>query len=266
MASKTHVFDRIEDRKLYASDAEGVPHVVALCGEAKAKERGFHRDYFQPLESTPLESISCPKCSAARALQILAETPDHGLSISKYEPQRGYRQPYRSAYELRRNADLIGFVVYDGGWRGGSWKVTCLNTREADRDTVEMGFEMDRRVPREPTPRNPDTYTSVKPRLASKEAAMVFALELAGEGRMKTAAENVQWYRDYQKRLADGAARRAAEEAEEARVTAETIEGLREIVVLAEGGQLLLTNFQKTAVENALLLGFKVASREPVEA
>lgn len=261
MASKTHVYERVEDRKVFASSPEAVPHVVALCGEAKAKSGGYHRDYFFPIEVTALESITCPKCSAARALQILAQTPDHGLTTAKFVAggEAGSRQPYRSAYELRRNGDLIALIVYDGGWRGGSWKVTTLTVREPGR--VEMGFEMERRVPRTPTERNPDPYTTQMPRLASKEAAMVFALELLGEKRLLTAAQTIAEEQAFRQRMAEGAARRAAEEAEEERVRAETVEGLREIIAAAEAGALPLTNFQKSAVENALLLGFKVPSR-----
>ena len=253
---KHHLTDRTEMRQPPHGGAE-VEYVVAVCGESKRRDWGGSGVYY-PADTDDVTKITCPKCSKIMAERGLAALGDHGLTLEKYAPGAGYRSGvYRSEYTVRRHGEMVGVVAYDGGWRGGNWVVCALTTRDKFPETVQMGYEVEARFPRTPTERDPSPYYTRKPTLASKEAALLWIAQLPEDQRLKTAAEIVAFHKDWERRRAEGAIRRAEAEAEEARVTAETIEGLREIIALAEGGQLLLTNFQKTAVENALLLGFK---------
>ena len=258
MARKTHLIVTVEDRIVHGR-TESVK--IAACGETTERWTG---DHYAPA-GTPLESINCPKCSAAYAKTLLAAHPRGvGLRTEPFPKTDGGRQPYRSAYRLFKDAKHIGYIVYDGGWRGGSWKVCNLSVRNDDI-SIEMGPELGRRTPKKPTERNPLDFYESTPVLSSKEAAMVFAMELIGEDRLPDADAMIQRRKDHRAWEARYAAERAAEDAEQARLTAETIEGLREMIVLSEQGLLLLTNFQKTALENALLLGFKVSSQAPTD-
>ena len=251
---KSHITARIEERpKPYGRDGETFMASIALCGEVM--DRGTH----YAATETDLTKVSCRVCSAKRATQMLDALGDHGLSLHPFTNPGGYRDVYRHTSEIRLHGELVGFVGIEGGFTRQNWVVTTLRVRERDRETVEMGFEMEQRIPLA-MPRNGETYRESKPRLYSKEAALVFANELLKEGRLKTEGRIVSDHKAWAARSDTIRAEMLAEEAEAARVKDETIAGLREIVAGADAGTIPLTNFQRAALENALLIHLKVTT------
>lgn len=258
---KTHITARVEDRqKDYAPAGEMVSTSIALCGETRRRDYAGYGGTHYAADESDLVKITCRECSAKRAKQILDDMGAHGLTLHKFVNPGRYRDAYRHTSEIRKHGELIGYVGIEGGFTRQNWVVTTLTARDKDPETVEMAYEMERRIPLA-IPRDGETYRESKPKIASKEAALVFVVELLAEGRLKTEAQIIQVHKDWRASAARREVEIAAEDAEETRINEETIAGLREIIAAANVGTLGLTNFQKSAVENALLLKYKVATR-----
>jgi hypothetical protein len=202
----------------------GSQEAIALCGEAWTFRGGVVTDEAR---------VSCSKCAKLLAQQKMG--PDFPVRVEKIE-----HKGYRFAYAAYLNDEHIGYIVYDGGYASGRWYIAAIRLNAGD--AIDIGHQLDDQHAR---------YPKAVP-YRSKENAMLEIPALAAAERLKTTPTLIREQAEWEIELERRGKENARKKAEAAQAREETAMGLQEIIALQEAGAISLSNFQITALQNAL--------------
>lgn len=215
----------------------GKPQHVLLCG--------IEPSFLNTTTQDPAR-VTCPDCSRALAAKALAErgADAPALALVKWDGKSYYS---RFTYAIMYGGEHVGWIGLEGAYGKAKWLITIITTENEDDDKIKMGYQL------EEERGNPGHTYSVKLTYASKEAALADVPRLIEAGRLKSAATTIREAKEWREELARRRARNAEQDAEEAQVKADTLAGLQEIAALAEAGSIVLSNFQREGLSNAIL-------------
>lgn len=211
-------------------DIEGQNRSIFLCGKKWT---------FMEYATVTAGQVNCPQCAAILGQRAIDARPA-GAPVLAIGPRVTDNNTYRFIYPLLIGLAHRGFIVYDGAYGRGGWKL-------CDWWLPETGKEcrIGQRLVDDTTRRYPSDLM-----FHSKEQALFAAGEIfaADPRRLRTAeqviADRARLDARAEKRRIEDAAEDAA--AEETR--RETLRGLTEI-----RDAITLSNFQRVAIEEAIL-------------
>lgn len=186
------------------------------------------------------EHVTCPECLKVITKRLLAERDAAGLpklELRKFEHGR-----YRYTYEAWLGGEHVGYIGMEGAYGKTAWVICRISAKQDNRDAIELGYELDD---------GHERYTHAL-KWASKEKALLAIPELLEAGKLRSAAAAVAEAKEWDRRMAAGAIRRAKEEAEAKQARAELLEGLDSIRTRAEAGEIGLTNFEIAGLTAAI--------------
>lgn len=186
------------------------------------------------------DKVTCPTCLGILDRRAMAARPADAPKIEmvKFDGMSGYRFTYKAMV----NDDHVGFIVYDGAYGGGKWKITINRIPDA-KDRRVMSYEL----------ANSGTYDSGRVwettyTYATKERALLACVDFAADGRLPTHAVLERGAKEFAEREVRYQARVAQEEANDATDLGHALDAIKSVLSRAD-----LSNSERDGLERAVL-------------
>lgn len=217
-------------------EAYGRPEKVLLCGISPS--------FLNATTANP-QHVKCPDCSRALADKAMAARGADAPTLALRKLPEGQYTHYRYSYEAVLGGEVVGYIGLEGAYKHQAWRIAMITTDKDDDTKVKMGFQIEEPVEGKDYTRDLS--------YASKESALADIPRLVEKKLLMSVAATVADAQAWRARCADNERRNAEADAYEAQVKADTLKGLQEIAERVEAGEITLSNFQREALQNAVL-------------
>lgn len=186
------------------------------------------------------DKVTCPTCLGILDRKAMAARPADAPKIEmvKFDGMSGYRFTYKAMV----NGNHVGFIVYDGAYGGGKWKITINRISDA-KDRRVMSYEL----------ANSGTYNSGRMwetayTYMTKERALLACVDFVAAGRLPTHAALEIEAKEFAARQARYQARLAQEEADNSADLQHALDAISSVLLRPD-----LSNSERDGLERAIL-------------